>query len=264
MTRNFIVSYVLIDAGNSCLKISTIENLSNSDMDFHVINYPNLYDDLFNFLFNTKPSNVLVSNVGNPVTFKIISEVVYKLWHIEPNLVNVMQNKYGLSTRYTDPKALGVDRWIAMIAARHEFKTKLCVIDCGTAVTIDVVSDAGMHLGGLITPGITMSRHSLDLKTNNLPLVENINENINNESALLAINTRDAILGGTLYQISAYIERIISEIKQEFGQDIECVITGGDAGKIQSLIYHHFHYRQTLILDGLRVMAQDIFNKDNT
>jgi len=258
-----IVSYILIDAGNSCLKIAIIDKLDNSDIYYDIINYDNLYDDLLDKLRNCIPSQVAVCNVANPVVFHIISDVVYKIWRIQPHLVIVQQDTYNLSTLYTNPRVLGCDRWLAMIAARCEFKQTLCVVDCGTAVTIDVVSDAGMHIGGLITPGIKTARNSLGLNTNNLPSVENVEENINNESSFLAINTHDAILGGTLYQLSAYIERIVSEIKQEFGEDIVCIITGGDAHKIQALTYHYFHHRETLVLDGLRIVARDIFDRDS-
>ncbi len=257
------MSYILIDAGNSCLKIAVIDRLDQSDFDYDVLDYTCLYDDLLELLSDQQPSNVLVCNVNNPIMFNIISDVFYKLFRLEVCLISVEQDKYGISTRYSNPRLLGCDRWIAMIAARKEFNKTLIVVDCGTAVTIDVVSTSGMHLGGLITPGITTARNSLGLQANNLPPVENIDENINNESSFLAINTQDAILGGTLYQLTAYIERVVSEIKLEFGEDTECIITGGDAHEIQALAYHHFHHRETLVLDGLQIVAREMFNKDS-
>lgn len=257
------MSFILIDAGNSSLKIAIMDSLENTDIYYNVLDYANLFDNLLDELNDCMPSQVAVCNVSNPVVFHIISDVVYKLWRIDAYQTIVQQDKYGISTRYTNPRVLGCDRWVALIAARSEFDKTLCVVDCGTAVTIDVLSDVGMHLGGLIAPGLKTARKSLGLNTNNLPSVENIDENINNESSFLAINTQDAILGGTLYQLSAYIERIVSEIKQEFGEDTVCIITGGDADKIQALTYHHFHHRETLVLDGLRVVARDMFDKES-
>ena len=256
------MSYILIDAGNSCLKITLIDCLDDTSIVYNTLDYTNLQDNLLDEFHDIVPSQVIVCNVSDPVNFNIISDVVYKIWHINPYLVQVEQDKYNLSTRYTNPRVLGSDRWVAMIAARDEFKKTLCVVDCGTAVTIDVVTDNGMHIGGLITPGLKTARQSLGLTANNLPLVENNDENNNNESSFLAINTQDAILGGTLYQLSAYIDRIISEIKQEFGEATECIITGGDADKIQALSYHHLHHRETLVLEGLRIVARDVFDKE--
>lgn len=258
------VSYILIDAGNSCLKIAVVEDLDDVEISYQILNYTNLYDELNNYLQDCIPSEVIVSNVNNLTIFNIISDSVYNLWRIHPHLVTVEQDKYGISTRYTNPRTLGCDRWLALIAARNEFNRACCVIDCGTAVTIDVVSNNGMHVGGLISPGISTARHSLGLKANNLSIVENSDENINNKSSFFAINTQDAILGGTLYQMSAYIERIVSEFKQEFGNNTDCIITGGDAELILSLTGHHIHHRETLVLSGLRLVAKEIFDREST
>ena len=261
------MSYILIDAGNSCLKLSILDKIDNSDIYYTVLDYSNLYNDLIAEIQNDVVSDVVVSNVNNPVIFHTIADVVYQLWRIQPRQVIVQQDSYGISTRYNNPRLLGSDRWLALIAARAEFKKAICVVDCGTAVTIDVVSGEGMHIGGLITPGLKTSRDALGLKANNLPLVENTHvekrsENNNNKSSFLATTTQDAILGGTLYQISAYIERIVSEIMQEFGENTECIITGGDAEQIQSLTLHQFHYRETLVLEGLRIVARDLLDKE--
>lgn len=261
------MSYILIDAGNSCLKLAILDKINNSDIYYTIIDYSNLHDDLLVEIQDEVVAEVFVCNVNNPIIFHIISDVVYHLWRIQPRQVIVQQDSYGIATRYNNPRLLGCDRWLAMIAARDEFNKPFCVVDCGTAVTIDVVSEEGMHIGGLITPGLLTSRDALGLKANNLPLVENTyvekrSENNNNKSSFLATTTQDAILAGTLYQISAYIERIVSEIKEEFGDNIECIITGGDAEQIQALTLHHFHYRELLVLEGLRIVARDRLDKE--
>ncbi len=258
------MSYILIDAGNSCVKIAIIKDLYEAKIVYHTLNYAKLYDELSACLQDCIASEVLVSNVNNSTVFNIISDSVYDLWRVQAQLVLVEQDKYGISTRYSNPGTLGCDRWLAMIAARKEFNQSLCVIDCGTAVTIDVLSDNGMHLGGLISPGLTTARHSLGLRANNLPIVENNSENINNKPSFFAINTQDAILGGTLYQISAYIERVVSEFKLEFGNNADCIITGGDAELILSLTGHDMYHRDILVLDGLRIIAQDMFDRETS
>ncbi len=255
------MSTILIDAGNSYLKISIVDDLDNRQLSYAVLTYDNLSDDLYDYLQDCNPTGVLISNVNNLIVFHTISDLIYKLWHIHAQLVVVEQDKFAISTRYINPRTLGSDRWLALIAAHQDFTKTVCVIDCGTAVTIDVVTDNGMHLGGLISPGISTARHSLGQKTNNLAVVENYRKNNNNRSSFLANNTQDAILGGTLYQISAYIERIVSEFKQEFGDNTECIITGGDAQLIMDLSAHHMYHRQTLVLDGLRIVAKEMFNR---
>ncbi len=257
------MSIILIDAGNSCLKYSVLESVNDEVTDYSILDYSNLSNELRAEFESLLVSDVFVSSVSNPLVFHTIADVVEQLWRIEPQLIVVEQNNYGLSTRYQNPRLLGSDRWLAMIAAYHEFSDNICVVDCGTAITVDVVTDEGMHLGGLISPGLKTARDSLGLKTSNLPFIENNVQNANNKSSLLAINTHDAILGGTLYQISAYIERIVSDIRQEFGDNTQCIITGGDAEQLQQLSMQQFHYREMLVLEGMKIVAKQRLNKDS-
>lgn len=252
------MSYILIDAGNSCLKLAILDELDSPEMNVTILGYDDLYNNITAEISNCIISGVVVSNVSNPVIFHTICDVVYNLSRLEPYQVVVQQDKYNISTRYKNPRLLGSDRWLALIAARAEFSRSLCVIDCGTAVTIDALSEDGMHIGGFITPGLKTSRDSLGLNTNNLPFVKNPAEN----SSFLAITTQDAILGGTLYQLSAYIDRMVTEIKYELGENIECIITGGDANLVQGLSSHCFHYREKLVFDGLRIITKDLFVKE--
>ncbi len=252
---------VLIDAGNSCLKIAIIDNFDDSELSYTVLNYDNLLDNLKQCLSEYIPSKVIISNVNNSTIFYTISDLFYSYWRIQAHLIHVEQDMYGVSTRYTNPRSLGCDRWLTLIAARKEFNNTVCIIDCGTAVTFDVMSDKGMHLGGLISPGISTARYSLNKNTNNLPLLDNFKQNDNNASSFLAINTQDAILGGTLYQINAYIERLISDFKQEFGDDSKCIMTGGDASLLLSFTNHAIHHRDTLVLDGLKIIAKEMSDR---
>jgi type III pantothenate kinase len=67
----------------------------------------------------------------------------------------------GLRIAYQEPARLGVDRWLAMLGAWQRSRAGFVVVDCGTAVTIDLVDDAGQHLGGAILPGIDLMVESL-------------------------------------------------------------------------------------------------------
>lgn len=257
------MNYILIDAGNSCLKLSIRDESDNIEIYFNIFDYNNLYETLVDQLSNFIISNVVISNVNKPLISNIISDVTFSLWNIEPYIVITQQNKYGISTIYKNFRLLGSDRWLTLIAAKHEYDSDICIIDCGSAVTVDVLTKNGKHLGGFITPGLNMSREALGLNTGNLPIISSSDNNISNKSNFLATNTRDAISAGTLYQLGTYLEKIISEVKNEVCQDIKCIITGGDAIILQKLIAHHLIYREKLVLDGLDILAKDLFVKDS-
>ena len=256
------MAYILIDAGNSCLKLSVVEHTSYTEQYFTILDYANLYEDFIDQLSEFVISHVVVSNVNNSMVSHIICDASLFLWQVEPTIVISEQNKYGISTLYTNPRLLGSDRWLALIAAFSSTPKALCVIDCGSAVTIDVLTDKGLHLGGFITPGLNMSRTTLGLNTSNLPQITTESAHLNNSSTFLASNTYDAIIAGSLYQLSAYVEHIITEIKNTISENIECIITGGDAIIVQKLVTHHLVYREKLVLDGLNIVAKDLISRN--
>jgi type III pantothenate kinase len=74
----------------------------------------------------------------------------------------------GVRNGYTDPAQLGVDRWLAICAAYARYRTAVCVVDAGTATTVDVVAADGSHQGGLILPGMALMESSLFRGTGDL------------------------------------------------------------------------------------------------
>ena len=69
---------------------------------------------------------------------------------------------------YEDIAQLGVDRWAAIVGAYTHFGSAVCIVDAGTAVTVDLVRDGGRHLGGLIVPGLQLMRSSLEQDTEDI------------------------------------------------------------------------------------------------
>ena len=67
----------------------------------------------------------------------------------------------GVINGYAEPSRLGVDRWLALLAARQLCPGNLVVVDAGTAITLDLLSGDGRHLGGYILPGVERQAQSL-------------------------------------------------------------------------------------------------------
>jgi type III pantothenate kinase len=84
----------------------------------------------------------------------------------------VRNNVCGLRLAYEDEGRLGVDRWLAVLAAMHLTQGPLIVVDVGTAITIDEVSSSGEHLGGIIAPGSRLMLESLGWHTGRLPVLD--------------------------------------------------------------------------------------------
>ena len=85
-----------------------------------------------------------------------------------PEFASSTDTAAGVRNGYSNPAQLGVDRWLAVIGAFHRHRDACCVVDAGTALTIDGVDATGQHLGGFIVPGPRLMVESLLTGTSDL------------------------------------------------------------------------------------------------
>ena len=98
------------------------------------------------------PNEIMVTCVATERAWQALIEASQRLWNIKAKRVFSAEIGYGLTNAYVNPSELGSDRWCAMVAAYHATDSDIIVIDCGSAITIDIVNSAGQHLGGYILP----------------------------------------------------------------------------------------------------------------
>ncbi len=149
-----------------------------------------------------------------------------------------------LKNAYTDPRKMGADRWVAMLAGWCEYRSGLCVIDAGSAVTVDWVDASGQHQGGYILPGLALLKKSL------LGQTAQVKWQISDDADSLAPgrSTAECVEQGALYQIASLMKQVL--VDSEARQTEHILLTGGDAPKIQQWI-EKAEYRPSLVLDGL-------------
>ncbi|NOY71755.1 MAG: type III pantothenate kinase [Gammaproteobacteria bacterium] len=196
------------------------------------------------------PESLTVSNVAKADLIAAIETWVDENWSVPVQSVVAKAKGWGVSNVYRAPERLGADRWAAMIAARRlNPRRACCIVDCGTAITIDAMSGDGQHQGGLILPGITLMQDSLCKKTAGVKLDEVPCTDAS--LSLLARETTGAVTGGTLYAAVASIDRITADVRAELGKNTVCIITGGDAPTLLPLLSGDYQYKKDLVLDGL-------------
>lgn len=137
---------------------------------------------------------------------------------------------------YETPYSLGLDRLAAAVGANNIYpKSNVLVVDCGTAITIDLVSAEGVFVGGNISLGLRTRFKALSTFTSKLPLVD-----ISDEIPLLGKNTVDAIragvLNGAIFELNSYLEVLTPQYPE-----LKVLFTGGDAfffdGKLKNPIF---------------------------
>lgn len=127
----------------------------------------------------------------------------------------------GVQNAYTQPHTLGVDRWLGVLAAHHHIQSATMIVSAGTALTIDVVDVNGEHQGGIIAPGLSLMRRSLNEHTAALPLVDDTLTG-------LGTNTQHAISSGTLTASMALIEHCFATHRAQY-TDLTLILCGGNA-----------------------------------
>ena len=155
-----------LDAGNTRLKwrlINEGEILARGAVDNNEdwnTRLPELIDQLGSFQL------ARMSAVSGGEKHNLLTEIIHGGFGVPVLVARTKASCCGLTIAYREASALGVDRWLAMLAAFYqpEKGTKI-IIDSGTALTVDIIDPNGNHIGGYIVPGIQLMRQSLQLNT---------------------------------------------------------------------------------------------------
>ncbi len=164
-------------------------------------------------------------------------------------IATVQPAAFGVVCGYRDYQQLGVDRWLALIGARALTSGPVCVVDAGTATTIDALDSGGRHLGGVILPGLRLMRRALATGTGQLPDVAS------GSAPVFAAGTTDAILSGTLQAACGAVERLVRAATERCQAMPELLMTGGDAALLAASIGVPARRDPLLVLKGLAIVA---------
>ena len=205
-------------------------------------------DELWGTL--TPPQAVLGCNVASPEIGAAVSAWVAQRWGVPCRFIDPEPRALGVVNAYPVPTQLGADRWATLIAAHHRYPGACCVVGCGTAATIDVLDAEGVHRGGLIVPGVHLMREAL---LRNTGRIRDISGAV---APLLARSTPDAVTTGTVYALTALIERVVAEIGDALGAAPACLVTGGDADLVRAHLRCDSVHTPHLVLEGLAVIAE--------
>jgi type III pantothenate kinase len=189
---------------------------------------------------------------GNNNKF-LLQEWVQQQLQIDIEFVTAVQKEHGVINAYAEPAQLGSDRWAAMIAAHREWQGDLCVIDAGTALTLDLIQTDGRHLGGYILPGLGLMQHCL-LEGTEIP--------ISTDSVILPKNSQvgdstiSCISNGALQAACGLVERTILKFEQQCKETVQCILTGGDSQRLADNLTIPCVIEPNLVLRGAGFIAR--------
>jgi type III pantothenate kinase len=243
---------LLIDVGNSRVKWATLAGREPGPQ--HAVEYHGWDDaDWRRELFPTNPSRVIGCSVASRDTRAAIERAARVACAGDVEWIAATPRLAGVTNAYRNPAQLGADRWVALIGAHHAGAGDCCVVDVGTAMTLDIVSAKGAHGGGLIVPGPTLMIESLHQQTSDL--AARSAASLDPLRTSFADQTRDAIENGCELALAALVERAYREFERRVGSPPRLMFTGGAAARVRSWVTLPSVEVPDLVLRGLAIIA---------
>ncbi len=214
--------YLLLDGGNSRLKWAWVENGQIGTVCHAPYRHLEPLGDAWRQLGN-KEAAVFGCAVCGDEKKKLVGAQIGReiIW------LSSMPRGLGIRNHYRNPAEHGADRWFNLLGSRLFSQNACIIVSCGTAVTIDALTDDGHYLGGSIMPGFHLMKESLAVKTAHLnkPLGK-IYPFPTTTSNALASGIMDAVCGGIILMHGRLKEKIGLE------KPVDIIVTGGGAQRV--------------------------------
>lgn len=247
---------LLLDVGNSRIKWGVLDD-GEIRRTGHIAQ-DRIRDDGLQVLTTRLPrrvDEVLVSNVAGTSFATRLSGVVGMHCDCDVRFARSERRGWGVQNSYTQPRRMGVDRWVAMVAAWAETQDSCLVVDVGTAVTLDAIDDSGAHLGGQIIPGVAAMVTALSAATSDIPLVRPLPARKGAQMQMFARNTAAAVREGAHNAVAGAVDRAAKTLRSN-GYEPTTILTGGDASRILEALAVAPLHRPHLVLRGLAHMLE--------
>ncbi|MDZ4762023.1 MAG: type III pantothenate kinase [Alphaproteobacteria bacterium] len=170
--------------------------------------------------------------------------------HVEPFVIgeNVL---LGVDVRIPKPSEVGADRLVNAVGAHALYRGSLIVIDSGTATTFDIVGADGAFEGGIIAPGINLSMKALHEAAAKLPRVA-----IQRPAQVIGKDTVAAMQSGVFWGYIDLIDGLVERIKEEYGQPMTVIATGGVASLFEGAARRIDHFDADITIRGLQILYE--------
>jgi type III pantothenate kinase len=196
-------------------------------------------------------------SVAGPKLERALAAALRSRFGIATQYIRSTRSAAGVRNAYRDTWRLGADRWVGVVAAHALLPRRpALVVNIGTALTVDLVSADGLHLGGAIVPGPSTMIASLLAGTHGIRRrARGARGAGRRPRSVFAADTASALEAGALFAAAAFIDRALQEARQALGAKPVLLLAGGAAGALQPYIKSAVRAVPDLVLLGLAVFA---------
>jgi type III pantothenate kinase len=245
-----------LDAGNSNITIGAFENrkmvsqwrlrtVHEQTADEWGILLRNLFSPAG--LDIVKVDGMIISSVVPPID-STLALMAQRYFHVEAIFVGP-RTDIGLAIRYDNPNEVGADRLVNGVAGFYKYGGPCVIVDLGTTINFDVISQDAEYLGGAIAVGIGISIDALFSKTARLPLVD-----FRPPKDVVGTNTVASMQSGLYYGAIGMIDGILERIIRKMGPETKAIATGGQAHLIATGSRYLKVVDEHLTLEGLEMI----------
>lgn len=232
---------LLIDVGNSRTKWCLHDSQGFTVM--HSVPHQEAEQRYQQWIALEPPSQIYLS-ASAPDRIDAIQQQCDRLWGAIPQLAKSAVSWRQLKSGYYDPSRLGIDRWLGMVAGWQRTQGAFCLIDCGTATTLDLVDHQGQHQGGLILPGLEKTMAQLLDQAPHLRTIQPVDA-----PDLLGRSTEEALRSAEEGVVPLLL-KMVKTLQASYGP-MKVWVTGGDGALLCEQLDSEGVWKPALILEGL-------------
>lgn len=235
-----------VDCGNTRAKW----RLDGGDVFSHDYSQSLLESTLVEAIRQNSVSKLRVANVKHHCFIDQLEAFCNSI-NVPMSFARTSRHTAGVTNSYVDVSRMGVDRWLAVVAAYARCNGPCVIVDAGTALTVDCVGADGKHFGGLIVPGKKLLLEALNQRTSKVLFPP--------DKAMgclkLGRSTEEAVYNGIAHMLAGTVNESVARFETHLGLRPLVFVAGGDAKELMPSLHVEFEEWPNIVLDGLRYVT---------
>jgi type III pantothenate kinase len=201
-----------------------------------------------------RPDAIVLASVASVEATASLRDALEQRHGVAVRAVGTGRSSHGVTNGYVEPAQLGVDRWLAMIAGYVRYRSGLCIVSAGTAVTVDAVAADGRHLGGFIVPGLALMREALLRETGRIGVAAGLLDAGEPAADGWGRDTESCMRLGAVRAVVGLVESCMKSLAPP---GAALLLTGGDGAVVHEELSVPAECLPALVLEGLALVADE-------